>query len=186
MLFFPLALGDARFIRLTCFGNFSWRGQCSQVFTFPCLSLLSIVSFRNHFKDLPSRLPLKNGGKKTPALVREAIGFAKLLQNFRIHQMFFEKFFKNLKNFFFYSRTLRFFLVCGCKVISFFWTDQTFCKIILKKIENSFATPLRSPQRAIEPIAKFLALSVRCSANTSHHVLYLYYINSALKLFLKS
>ena len=56
----------------------------------------------------------------------------------------------------------------------------------MKKIKNSFATPLRSPQRAIEPIAKFLALSVRCSANTSHHVLYLYYINSALKLFLKS
>ena len=149
--------------------------HCCQLFPFAIISKIFPVAFRS-----------KNGGKKTPALVREAIGFAKLLQNFRIHQIFFEKFFKNLKIFFFYSRTLRFFLVCGCKVISFFWTDQTFCKIILKKIENSFATPLRSPQRTIEPIAKFLALSVRCSANTSHHVLYLYYINSALKLFLKS
>ena len=43
---------DARFIVYLSWKFLTWRGQCSQVFTFPCLSLLSMFPFRNHFKDL--------------------------------------------------------------------------------------------------------------------------------------
>ena len=50
--FIPSTLGDARFIRLPVSEIFSTRTMFSGLSTFPCLSLLSIVSFRNHFKDL--------------------------------------------------------------------------------------------------------------------------------------
>ena len=43
---------DARFIVYLSWKFLTCRGQCSQVFTFPCLSLLSMFPFRNHFKDL--------------------------------------------------------------------------------------------------------------------------------------
>ena len=112
--------------------------HCCQLFPFAIISKIFPVAYR-----------FKTDGKKTPALFREAIGSAKLLQKFRIHQMFFEKFFKNLKNFHFSLRTLRFFLVCGCKVISLFWDNQRFYKIILKKIKFSIKTPLRSHPKAI-------------------------------------